>query len=139
MKARIPVDVDLEDRLLYGLTPLRLGYVAIAGLAALAAFRVAAPLPLRLPVCLLLLALAAAAGWAKYDGRHADRWVIDVFTYLSTNYRLALAAPRLQIAVLPRRRMELPIAARPAPEPAVIAPPQPAQLSEERMRGMRGS
>lgn len=139
MKVRIPVDVDLEDRLIYGLTPLRLGYVAIAGLAALSAFRVAAPLPLRLPVCLLLLALAAAAGWAKYDGRHADRWVIDVFTYLSTNYRVAVAGPQLQIANLAWRRVELPIAAKPVPEVALIVSPHPTQLSEERMQGMRGS
>ena len=36
MRARVPLDVDLEDRLLYGLTPIRLAYVVLAGLAALA-------------------------------------------------------------------------------------------------------
>src|SRR5438874_90854 len=36
MRARVPLDVDLEDRLLYGLTPVRLAYVVLAGLAVIA-------------------------------------------------------------------------------------------------------
>ena len=30
MPARVPLDVDLEDRLVYGLTPTRLAYVVIS-------------------------------------------------------------------------------------------------------------
>src|SRR5665811_2374740 len=36
MPARVPLDVDLEDRLLYGLTPIRLAYAVGALLAAFA-------------------------------------------------------------------------------------------------------
>ena len=34
MRARVPLDVDLEDRIVYGLTPIRLAYVVVAGLCA---------------------------------------------------------------------------------------------------------
>jgi len=37
--ARIPLDIDLEDRLVYGLSPQRFGYAAVALLAAMAAWR----------------------------------------------------------------------------------------------------
>src|SRR2546430_14515761 len=33
---RIPLDVDLEDRLVFGLTPIRLGYMVLSGLGGLA-------------------------------------------------------------------------------------------------------
>src|SRR5438105_2487341 len=36
MRARIPLDVDLEDKLIYGLSPLRFAYVLVAGVAAMA-------------------------------------------------------------------------------------------------------
>ena len=36
MPTRVPLDVDLEDRLIYGLSPQRFGYAAVALLAAMA-------------------------------------------------------------------------------------------------------
>lgn len=134
MKARIPIDVDLEDRLIYGLTPLRLAYVALAGLAALAAYRAAVPLPVRLPVCVLLLALAAAAGWAKYDGRHADRWIIDAARYVAGNYRLAFTIPQfLSAPATP------PVSGARSESPPAQQAPRTTLISEDLMQRMRGS
>ena len=35
MPARVPLDVDLEDKLIYGLTPMRLAYLVVSLLAGL--------------------------------------------------------------------------------------------------------
>ena len=39
MRARIPAGIDLEDRLLYGLSPARLGYVTAIGVLAIWCWR----------------------------------------------------------------------------------------------------
>jgi hypothetical protein len=95
MRARIPAGIDLEDRLLYGLSPARLGYVV--GLLVLAAWFWRQPLwaPLRVVPGLLLLGAAAAAGWWKQDGRHLDAWAEDVARHLIACYRLEVDRPAL--------------------------------------------
>ena len=88
MKARIPAGIDLEDRLLYGLSPARLGYVVT--LLVVAAWFWRQPLwgPLRWLPGLLFVGLAAAAGWLQHDGRHLDAWVQDIARHLLSRYRL---------------------------------------------------
>jgi len=88
VRARIPAGIDLEDRLLYGLSPARLGYVVV--LAVLAAWFLRQPLwaPLRILPGLFLVALAAAVGWLKHDGRHLDAWAADLLHHLLARYRL---------------------------------------------------
>src|SRR5206468_403125 len=72
MRARIPTGMDLEDKLLYGLSPARLGYVVVLAVPAAWFLRQPFWLPLRILPALLLLGLAAALGWYRYQGRHLD-------------------------------------------------------------------
>ena len=102
MRARIPAGIDLEDRLLYGLSPARLGYVA--GLAALASWFWRQPVwgPLRILPAMLLLAAAAAVGWFRHEGRHLDQWARDLVLHVIANYSLGL-----DWAALPKRLRRL--------------------------------
>ena len=91
MRARVPQDVDLEDRLIYGLSPLRFGYLVIAALGSLSLWRVEALPPwLRALPCLVLVAAAAALAWGRWQGRSLDRWLVDLAVFTSRNYRLGV-------------------------------------------------
>ena len=60
MPARIPLDVDLEDKLLYGLTPTRLAYLVIALLAAFSTWSSPwASAPIRAGVAVALVGVQA--------------------------------------------------------------------------------
>jgi hypothetical protein len=79
MPARIPLDVDLEDRLLYGLTPTRLAYLVVALLAGFALWSSPwAPLPVRVSAALLVIGVGAAVSWGGWRGRPADVWLVDI-------------------------------------------------------------
>jgi hypothetical protein len=91
MHARVPQDVDLEDRLIYGLSPLRFGYVVIAVLAALSLWRVAVlPAWLRVVPCLLLVASGALLAWGRWRGRALDLWLLDLAVFVRRNRRVGL-------------------------------------------------
>ena len=94
MRARIPAGIDLEDKLLYGLSPARLGYVTVAVVAAIWAIRQPAPLALRVAAGLVLLAAGGAAGWMRRDGRHLDSWAVDLVRHLVRRYRIELRTGR---------------------------------------------
>jgi len=67
MPARVPLDVDLEDRLLYGLTPIRLAYVVLAVLAALALWSSSwLVVPARGLVAAIVLLVGAALAWGRW-------------------------------------------------------------------------
>ena len=89
MPARVPLDVDMEDRLLYGLTPARLGYLVVALLAAFALWStqwtVAA---VRAPAAILVALIGAAAGWGRWRGRPVDVWVTDIAMFVIATYRI---------------------------------------------------
>jgi hypothetical protein len=90
MRARIPAGIDLEDRLLYGLSPARLGYVV--GLAVLASWCWRQPVwwPLRIIAAIALLAAALAVGWMRHEGRHLDAWAEDLARHALARYRLSI-------------------------------------------------
>lgn len=91
MPARVPQDVDLEDKLLYGLSPLRFGYLVVDLLATLSVWRLTAvPLAGRLAVCLMLGAGGAVLAWGRWRGRAVDRWLADALVFVRRNYRLGL-------------------------------------------------
>jgi hypothetical protein len=95
MRARVPQDVDLEDRLIYGLTPVRFGYLVVAGLGAILIWNLnPAPLLLRLPGCLLLGCVGALLAWGRLAGRPMDRILADALLFFLRNYRPA--RPRLR-------------------------------------------
>ncbi len=102
MNARVPQDVDLEDRLIYGLSPIRFGYLVIALLGALSLWRLDALPPwLRAGPCLALLAAGAALAWGRWRGRAVDRWLLDLAVFVRRNYAfgLRLRPPRRGVAV----------------------------------------
>jgi hypothetical protein len=88
MNARIPQDIDLEDRLIYGLSPLRVVYLVLAVLGAIAIGRtLAVPVPVRAVPCLLLVAAGAGLAWGRWRGRPVDRWLLDAAVFVWRHYR----------------------------------------------------
>ena len=97
MHARIPLDVDLEDKLIYGLTPTRLAYLVIALLAGFATWSTHwAPSPVRGTIAFVIALLGAVAAWGRWRGRPLDGWAIDLAIYIVGNHRLRWQLPRLR-------------------------------------------
>ena len=105
MPARVPLDVDLEDRLLYGLTPTRLVYLVVALLGAFSSWSGGwAPVPARLTTALAIAAVGAAAAWGRWRGRSLDEWATDIAAFIAATYRLRIRVPRLHLPRLVWRR-----------------------------------
>jgi hypothetical protein len=107
MATRIPQDVDLEDRLVFGLTPVRFGYLVIGGLAAFTVWSAHwGPTPIRLVVAFPLAAAGLALAWGRLAGRAVDGWLADAFRFLARNvrverslrHRAGTGCPRLHLA-----------------------------------------
>ena len=95
MTARVPLDVDLEDKLLYGLTPMRLGYLVVGLLAAFSTWSAHwGPAALRACVAAIFCVAAALSAWGRFRGRAVDRWLVDIVTFLLANYRVVRARHR---------------------------------------------
>ena len=101
MRARIPAGIDLEDRLLYGLSPARLGYVVALLVVAAWCFRQPVWVPVRVVAGLVPLAAAALVGWYRHDGRHLDAWAEDAVRHLLARYRLEVEVGFLGQALEP--------------------------------------
>jgi hypothetical protein len=102
MLARVPLDVDLEDRLLYGLTPLRLAYAVGALLAAFALWSSPwSPAALRAVASSLVIGVGAIMSWGRWRGAPADTWVVEFLLFVARTRRLNWTGPHLQL----RRRI----------------------------------
>lgn len=124
MPARIPLDVDLEDRLLYGLTPLRFAYLALAGVAALAIWSAhGAHLAVRIPVAMLCLGIGAALAWARWHDRSLDAWLVDLAVFLVRNHRVEIDPSAL------RRRLSRPQRAIPGRPPDSVRTTRPVTVA----------
>ena len=89
MHARVPLDVDLEDRLVFGLTPIRLGYVVLSGLGSLATWTSQwSVAPVRGTAAVSIIAIGASAAWGRWKGRAADAWLTDLAAYLLNVHEL---------------------------------------------------
>ncbi len=89
MRARVPLDVDLEDRLIYGLTPIRLAYIVLALLGALAIWSSCSLFaPARGFLAAAVLVFGAALAWGRWRGRPTDGWVIDLTRFALSTRRL---------------------------------------------------
>ena len=96
MPARIPLDVDLEDKLLYGLTPIRLAYVVVALLAGFSIWTSHwAPAPARAAIAITIALGGVVAAWGRWRGRPIDGWTADLFAFCLSEYRLQWRRPRL--------------------------------------------
>jgi hypothetical protein len=84
------LDVDLEDKLLYGLTPTRLGYVVLALLGGFALWSSPwAPSPVRAVTCLFVVGIGAVAAWGRWQGRAVDAWIGDISLFVINTHRVA--------------------------------------------------
>lgn len=94
MPARVPLDVDLEDRLLYGLTPIRLAYAVLAVLAALGLWSSSWLFaPARGFASVVVLLVGAALAWGRWRGRSADGWLTDFAQFVLSTRRLRWERP----------------------------------------------
>jgi len=118
---RVPLDVDLEDRLIYGLSPQRFGYAAVGLLAAMAAWH-SLPGALGVAVAVPVGLAGAALAWGRFGGRGLDAWLLAILRYCLRNYQLAI--DRQALSALRRRRVRL---ARPRRRP-------PAEWTPRRLR-----
>jgi hypothetical protein len=92
MGANIPQDVDLEDRLIYGLTPVRFGYLVVAVLVAMVLWRLGSLPPLlRLAGASPVLVAAVILAWGRWRRRPADLLLLDLFFFFRRNYRVVLS------------------------------------------------
>ena len=90
MRARVPLDVDLEDRLLYGLTPIRLAYMVLAVLGALALWSSSwLVAPVRGLLSAVVLLIGAALAWGRWRGRPADGWLTDCALFVLSTRRVS--------------------------------------------------
>jgi hypothetical protein len=98
MPARVPLDVDLEDRLLYGLTPMRLAYAVGALLAGFAIWSTPwGPGALRAAAALLVIGLGAVVSWGRWRGTPADVWMVDFVLFAIRTNRVIWTARRPRI------------------------------------------
>lgn len=103
MRARVPQDVDLEDKLVFGLSPLRFGYLVVAALGVLSLWRLeAVPGGVRILPCFVLAAGGASLAWGRWRGRPLDAWLLDLIVFARRNYRIGLSWRRpLRQSVVP--------------------------------------
>lgn len=108
MSARVPQDVDLEDKLVYGLSPLRFAYLVIAALGVLGCWRIEdVPAGARVVPCLVLALSGVLLAWGRWHGRSLDGWALDLVVFVRRNYCLQVSwGSRKQ-----RRRAPVPLAA----------------------------
>ena len=104
----MPLEIDLEDRLIYGLSPQRFGYLVLGGLAAMALWS-QAWLPEAIRVGLSVVPLGAGAGlaWGGWRGRGLDLLIWDAALYLVRNYQLQRTRRPPPPAVPPAERVPL--------------------------------
>jgi hypothetical protein len=87
MPARVPLDVDLEDKLLYGLTPMRLAYLLVSLLGGFAVWSSPWSVqPVRACVCLCVIGLGVGMAWGRWRARAADRWLSDIAIFFVRRY-----------------------------------------------------
>ena len=91
MPARIPLDVDMEDKLLYGLTPMRLGYLVVGLLAGFSIWSAHwAPAPIRALTAISIGLVAAGAAWGRWRGRALDGWIADLVLFVMATHRVRI-------------------------------------------------
>jgi hypothetical protein len=109
MSARVPLDVDLEDKLLYGLTPIRLAYLLVSLLGGFALWSSPWSVqPVRAGSCLAVIGLGVVMAWGRWRARAADRWLSDIAIFLMRRYRITWTwgTPQAFIRFRPKRRQE---------------------------------
>ena len=134
MPARVPQDVDLEDRLVFNLTAIQFGYLVIGALAAGITWKIPwAPAPVRLLAVAPLALCGVALAWGRWQGRPLDAWTGDGLVFLRQNLRLRWRPTGIAGAL--RTRCDATPHARPAhlATPPAIASAPPGAPGAPRM------
>ena len=119
MPAKAPLDVDLEDKLVYGLTPVRLAYLVVALLAGFSVWTSQwAPASIRGAAAMLVVVIGAAAAWGRWRGRAADRWATDLAAFVYANYRIEWT---LRVGNIRRRKPRTTVKSEQIDEPLAAA------------------
>ncbi|MDQ6637572.1 MAG: hypothetical protein M3Y62_07290 [Candidatus Dormibacteraeota bacterium] len=106
MRARVPQDVDLEDKLIFGLSPIRFGYLVIAVIGAFTVWGLQLlPGVVRVFSCLLMLLAGPLLAWGRVGGTRSDRLAWDCLVFLRRNHMLELAALERRRAVAASHRL----------------------------------
>jgi hypothetical protein len=93
MPARVPLDVDLDDKVIYGLTPIRLAYLVVSLLGGFALWSSPwAPQPIRGAAGIAAIAAGVAMAWGRWRARAADQWLSDIAIFVVRRYRVAWSA-----------------------------------------------
>lgn len=88
------MDVDLEDKLLYGLTPMRLAYLVVALLCGYAVWSPSwAPTAVRAVLGLAVVGIGATAAWGRWRGRAVDAWIADLSIFVLNTRRVSFRIP----------------------------------------------
>ncbi len=109
MSARVPLDVDLEDKLLYGLTPMRLAYLLVSLLGGFALWSSPWSVqPVRAGSCLAVIGVGMVMAWGRWRARAADLWLSDIAIFLMRRYRITWTwgTPQTFIRFRLKRRRE---------------------------------
>ncbi len=126
MSARVPLDVDLEDRLLYGLTPTHLAYMVVALLVGFALWSSHwAPSPVRAFASLSVIGVGAVVAWGRWRGRAADTWVVDALLFTVRCHRVMWNEGCVSRWTVLRAKRSLQPEAQP---PTAVAEPVPAAV-----------
>jgi hypothetical protein len=111
MPARVPQDVDLEDKLVLGLSPIRFGYLVAGVIIAVLLWSAPWPAPLRALIALPLgSGLILALG--RWRGHPIDGLIWDCSLHVLRNYRLELAQDLDGLLRIGRRTSDQGAAAR---------------------------
>ena len=94
MAARVLLDVDLEDHVLYGLTPMRLAYLVVTLLAGFSVWSSGWSIqPVRAVACIAVIGLGMAMAWGRWRARPADLWLADFAIFATRRVRIAWNPP----------------------------------------------
>jgi hypothetical protein len=100
---RAPLDLDLQDQLMFGLTPARFGYL-VGGVLGALTLGTRTPRPLAVPLALLSALLAAAFCWVRWQGRPLDAWLLDATIHAGRNFEVEIDPVLLRRIRAPLRR-----------------------------------
>lgn len=101
-RIKVPADVDLEDRLAFGLTARQLAVLAVAAIGAYLAFTTVAsvaPLPLAAAAATPVALVGAGLAFGRRDGMPGDRLALAALTLLLRQRRRVLAPEGLAAAL----------------------------------------
>src|SRR6266516_3131839 len=111
---KVPANVELEDRLAFGLTAKQLGILAATAVSAYGSFILLAPI-LPAPAAIAAMAVLASCGallaLVRHDGLAGDQLAIAIARFARTSKRQLLAPEGLpmRLPAMPRRPKTAPL------------------------------